>query len=448
MKRREFFHQTVNTAGLIAVSSITFAGESDNKKKTPVNDSKAKGSTAPAKKVQTLPPQKTFRFIQPFDGAVLHENYGMPLLNVIVNRDNPETKLRIAVSGEIPDPSLKVELVDLKRPNEKIPVKISGTNFTAQADLSDIKTILAASLIDKNGKIIKKIQTRIAWIKNSFRRYRFQIDDNIYCFQDVARKKYKSLFQSPYFKKLKEMHDRFDTKFVLNLFYSTPKNDFDLSKFPDVYKEEWADNAHWLKLAFHARSEFPDHCLLVKTTDEVKKDLALIESEILRFAGPESYTKTALLHWGTIRKETLQYFISQGWKNFSGSCWPLKDKNPENLKNYQIPSDACRYLDQNDAWFNFDNGLLFSKIDLCCNRVPLTEIAPLLHKIWFDRKCKEVMDLGTHEQYFWSFYKNYQKDHWTKVEKTLRFMLDHEYRPIFPEEDPWIQLTDSLRSLK
>lgn len=448
MKRREFFHQTANAAGLLALNSLALAKEDLNKKSPAPSSSSKSGSdrNSQQKKPEVLPPKKSFRFIQPFDGAVLHENYGMPVLDVLEDHNRPDKKLRIAVSGEIPDPALKVELINSKNPSEKIPVKIQGTNFMAQAIISDVKTEFTAFLLDDKKKIIQKIRTRLAWIKNSSRRYRFQIDDNIFCMRDIFKRKYKSLFDSPYFKKLKEMHGRFDTKFVLNLFYTTPeKKDFDLSKFPDTYKEEWADNANWLKLAFHSGAEFPDQPLLVKPLDEIKKDLEMIEREILRFAGEESYTKTALLHWGTIRKETLRFFIDKGWKTFSGSGWPLKSKDPKDLRNYQLPPDACRYLDQNDSWYNFDNGLLFSKIDLCCNRVPLDETVPLLRKIWFNRNCKEVMDLGTHEQYFWKFYKNYQQDHWMKVEKTLRFMLDHGYRPVFPEEDPYNELVDLLR---
>lgn len=425
MKRREFLQNGA------ALSTLSLAGVPVSAVPVPVPEKKE------------LP----FRFDQPFDGAIIHERYGAPVLDIVQDQ-SPNIKLKIAISGQIPTPGLQVELIDAKDPKKKLPVKINGTKFTSEAVLTDTKTELIATLLDAQKSKKGSIHTRVIWIKNSYPRYRFQIDDNIFFLRDIAKKKYKKLMDSPYLKKLGQFHNRFGTKVVLNLFYTTPEKDFDLSKFPDTYKEEWQDNAHWLKLAFHAHSEFPDHPFLNMGPDQLLKDMDQIENEVRRFAGPESWTRTDLLHWGSIRPENLKVLIGKGFKTLSGSNWPLRFKEKEYINKYQIPASAIPYFDENDSWYHFENGLLFGKIDLCCNRVPLDKTLETLQKSYYDKRQKEVMNLGTHEQYFWPFYKNYMKDHWDRLELVFRFMLEHNYQPILPEEDPWNDLVHFLRKKK
>ena len=93
-----------------------------------------------------------------------------------------------------------------------------------------------------------------------------------------------------------------------------------------------------------------------------------------------------------------------------------------------------RYLDEQDAWYNFDNGLLFVKIDLCCNRVPLKDTLPTLQHAYDNPNTREVMDLGTHEQYFWPFYESYRPDHAQRLDTAIRFVTEHGYEPVFFHE--------------
>ncbi len=106
-----------------------------------------------------------------------------------------------------------------------------------------------------------------------------------------------------------------------------------------------------------------------------------------------------------------------------------------------------RYLDEQDAWYNWENGLLFSKIDLFLlqsgpsqgHAAYASEVVRQPAEYW------EVMDLATHEQYFWSFYKNYMADH-AKAGSTRRsaLFMSTGYKAIFPEEDPYEQVRDRV----
>ncbi len=388
-------------------------------------------------------PDSGFHFDQPFDGAIVHERHGRPILGVVSSSGGK--KLRIQIVGTVPNSSAQVELINAKYPQQKIPVRREGVKFFADSLLEDVKTEFIANLADSQGGQKKSARTRVVWLKDSHPRYRFEVDDNSFFTRDIHQKNYKSIFDSPYLGMFRDFHKKYGAKIVLNLFYSTPKEDFNLSQLSDKYQSEWQDNACWLKLAFHARNEFPNHPFLVRTPEQIRGDIDLIEGEIKRFAGGKVYTRTALLHWGTIHPQCLQVFLGKGWRTLSGSCWPLRGKpGSANLGQYQVPECAMRYLDEHDAWYNFENGLLFSKIDLCCNRVPLKDTLPTLQQAYDNPNTREVMDLATHEQYFWPFYKNYLPDHANRLDQTFRFVTEHGYKAIFPEEDVFEQLRDRL----
>jgi len=44
------------------------------------------------------------------------------------------------------------------------------------------------------------------------------------------------------------------------------------------------------------------------------------------------------------------------------------------------------------------------------------------------------MDLFTHEQYFWPFYRHYLPDHPQRLDVTLRWVTEHGFKPVFFHE--------------
>ncbi|MBQ3055828.1 MAG: hypothetical protein IJC88_06955 [Oscillospiraceae bacterium] len=129
----------------------------------------------------------------------------------------------------------------------------------------------------------------------------FFIDDVIWTFRDLARKQPDSLFDSPFLAVLKEAWEKYGFKTQLNLFYSTDNyygnDDFNLSEMPDRYKAEWEASSNWLKLAFHARQEFPDYPYVNASYEQVREDFLKIKEEVLRFAGEKSFTDSIVPHW-------------------------------------------------------------------------------------------------------------------------------------------------------
>ena len=135
----------------------------------------------------------------------------------------------------------------------------------------------------------------------------FTIDDNVRFLKEITGRGYISIFEHPYLAMLRRLHERFDLKVQLNLFYRTDyfygMDEFTLADVPDSYKAEWQANADWIKFGFHALQEFPDYPFVNADYADVKKLNDMISSEVERFAGPGMYAKAVVPHWGPMSKE-------------------------------------------------------------------------------------------------------------------------------------------------
>jgi hypothetical protein len=270
----------------------------------------------------------------------------------------------------------------------------------------------------------------VRWDRQSFPRYRFSIDDNSFFLRDVAEKKYKSLFDCFYLAMLRNLNRKYGTKFVLNIYYTTA-DWFDLTKFPDKYKSEWTDNASWLSLSFHAHANDPPRPYQDAPPEQLLADLDKVATEIRRFAGEKTYSVPTVIHYAMLRPSALKPLASRGVRVLSGlfrrhgSGWDI---------NYRLDNERSEYLSRHDVWHDFESGITFSKVDLVANNTPVERVAPTLAPLARDPNQAEIMDLFTHEQYFWPFYSRYLPDHAARAETAVRWVTEHGYKPVFFHE--------------
>jgi hypothetical protein len=323
-----------------------------------------------------------------------------------------------------------------------------GDRFATEVVLRASETDLVAVSRGVTGRTEHRI--RVVWDRHSKPRYRFSIDDNSFFLRDIVAKRYKSLFDCPYLGGLRKLNRKYGTKFVLNLFYTTPENDFNLSQFPTSYKGEWADCGNWLKLAFHAYAEFPDRPYQNDPRDKLAKDFDLVAGEILRFAGKATYSPPTVIHWGMVHPTAWPVLIRRGVKVLSlfaapntGSSYTTEGEKFDVDEsgtpfgydiNYQLDDVRSEYLTHHEALKDFASGLVFSKGDITCNNVPLKQVESVLEALTRDPHTAEIMDLFTHEQYFWPFYFNYRPDHFKRLDAALHFCTQHGYEPVFFHE--------------
>ena len=350
------------------------------------------------------------RILEPVHGAVLNHRHGQ----------QTDAGLLIRVAGQAPlGERVTVNGAACRR---------EGPRFEADVMLSAPETDLIAAL--DNHTATQQDRVRVVWDRYSQPRYRFSIDDNSFFLRDITQQNYASLFDCFYLKMLRDLHDKYGVKFTVNIYYTTG-DDFQLRQFPDRYKGQWRDNSDWMKLAFHAYANEPDRPYQDAPPEKLLADLDLVAAEIHRFAGEEAYAPPTVIHWGMTRPSAFKPLASRGVRVLSGyfaqmnGVWDV---------NYRWDDERSEYLSRHDAWKDFDSGIVFSRVDIVCNSVPVEQTVPTLEPLSRDPNTAEIMDLFTHEQYFWPFYRNYLPDHPQRLDTAIRWVTEHGYAPVFFHE--------------
>ena len=355
-------------------------------------------------------PAKPLSLVEPFHGAVLNHRHGKQTAD----------GLTIQVAGTaVPGSRVTVN---------GTPARCDGNRFEAHVTLREFETDLVA-VSEANG-IRHEDRARVVWDRHSVPRYRFSIDDNSFFLRDIAQKQYKSLFDCFYLKMLRNLHEKYGVKFTVNIYYTTG-DDFSLPDFSDRYKGEWRDNADWMKLAFHAYANEPARPYQDVPPEKLIADLDLVNEEIHRFAGEEAFAPPTVIHWGMTRQSALKPLYERGIRALSGYFRMMGGKWDVNYRWDDLHSE---YMSRHDAWKDFESGIVFSRVDIVCNSVPLDRIVETLAPQAKDPNTAEIIDLFTHEQYFWPFYSRYLPDHAERLDVALRWATENGYKPVFLHE--------------
>ncbi len=347
----------------------------------------------------------------PRHGAVLCRRHGEQL---------PDG-LKIRVRGTAPS--------DAKVAVNGVAAARSGATFEADVVLRDSEPEIVAVAESQGASNEDRI--RVVWDRHSFPRYRFAIDDNSFFLRDITQKQYSSLFDCFYLDALRTLNQKYGAKFVLNIYYTTG-DDWNLTQFPDRYRSQWRDNAHWLRLTFHAYADEPPRPYVDAEPSKVIADLDLVNEQIVRFAGEEVCAPPTIIHFGMTRHSAFRPLYERGVRVLSG--YFARGSNGQFDVNYRWDDEHSEYLWTHDAWKDFDSGIVFSRVDIVVNNTPIDKIVPTLAPQLDNPDTAEILDLLTHEQYFWPFYFNYVPDHVQRLDTALRFCTEHGYKPVFYHE--------------
>ncbi len=256
--------------------------------------------------------------------------------------------------------------------------------------------------------------------------YRYSIDDNILFLKDLAQKRYDTMFDHPYLKVLKGIHDDYGTKIQLNLFYET-EDGFTLSQMPTWYQEEWEKNSDWLKLSFHARRGFPPVPPYRGVGyDPVYEDCSLIHKEILRFAGEESISYYTTVHAACTTEEGNRALYDAGIRGLVGIF--KKEDNPRDC--YAMEFDEYKCIYDCDYFYREDMGMYFFNNHIILNNHAFDALPAEMDAIG-DRGFVEIMN---HEQHFYEYNAIYQPDFEKKVRYAIEYLVEKGYEPAFLEE--------------
>jgi hypothetical protein len=353
-------------------------------------------------------PENKIVFLSPIDGDMLNEYDG------IVTDGGLLTKVKVMAS---PDRKLKLN---------GIVAKYGNGVYSCDVRLKEYKNII--EVVDSGSG--EKQSIIVFWLKHFVNKYRLSLDDNIWFLKDISNNagKYKSIFENPYLGFLKQVHDTYGTKIHLNLFYQT--EGFDLSQMTDKYKNEWKENAGWLRLSFHALQEFPDRPYIHSGYNEVKKDCEMVMKQIRRFAGEELTGPVTTLHWGEATVDGCKALRDSGYKALAGY---FNVDDADNVS-YFLDREKREHMKDRYIWKDNKVDIIFARMALVINIVKLEEIVPYLDKLRSNSHKPAYIDLMIHEQYFYPFYKNYQPDYRQKVLTSVKWAVDKGYKPAFLSE--------------
>ena len=380
MYRRQFIkHNSLAALGL-AFSPLQFAGETGG--------------------------GGNLHFISPIDGDMLHKHDG------IVMGETLQALVKIAAPA---NSSITVNGIQAKKSNGIFTAEIALANFQNAIELSDKKTGIQKNIT-------------VYWLKNLADNYRLSIDDAVWFLKDINANTstYSSIFNNPFLGFLKEVHDAYDTKVHINIFYET--DGFNLSQMTDQFKNEWRANASWLQLSFHAKAEFPDNPYIHAGYDQVKTECDAVIRQIRRFAGDELTGPVTTLHWGEVPVE-----VSRALRD-AGYTGQLCDFNvDDNLSpcSYYLNVEQRRHINKRFLWRDNKEAIGFIKSSIIIDTKKTEHIIPYLDQYEQQGRKPPYADLLIHEQYFYPGYHNYQPNYRQKVLTAVQWAVEKGYTPAF-----------------
>ena len=343
-----------------------------------------------------------------------------------------------------------------------IPAQMDGRIFSAEIELSKKVNPITASVMTPYGEYSQSIV--LMWDKQSFRRYNCYIDDHSFVFTELTRQRPKHAFDHFYLAGLKKIHQESGLKVTLNTFYRNDhdKDGFLVKEMPDIWKSEFQDNSDWLKLSFHAYSEFPDRPYLEASPEEFGHDYDLVKNEIVRFAGEEVFIPPVVLHWGSLHPSAVPEIIRRGTRCYNNTFRPKVSGGPslsarmngcdmslvserslsgadkqaptEGLQMHFGSPEESDYLKHHSAYYDPSLDLIFIiGCGLCCNLVPLARIPERFRAILrnAEQYGVETLKFGSHEQYTFPSYPNYLPDHMDRIALVARLFKENGFMPVF-----------------
>ena len=340
-------------------------------------------------------------------------------------------------AGTIEGNALLVDITLRASANRKI--TINGLETTDNGGFYTIKFPLTAyenKLVARDEETGDTTEATIYRLKDASMKYRLSLDDNIWFFQDIAKNNYKSVFENPYLKLMKDMNDKYGTKVHANIYYFCPEfGGFNLSQFPDKYKSEFEEASEWLRFSFHAFKNYPDEPYARedgRIYTNAFEDCKVVNDEIKRIAGEKALSDYTTIHWCRGPLEVCKAFKANGYKILQGGT----------AKNYYLTSEQfAEAVRKYGYYYDAENGLAFTTSSCCLNldhHTP-TEIPVHLKNYTTTYPLNGFLDLIIHEQYFYPHFWRYLPDYAERVEAGIKWCVENGYESSFRSEltKPW-----------
>ena len=305
-----------------------------------------------------------------------------------------------------------------------IPAREEAGVFSCQILLDAYRNTVEA-INTVTGQMISMV---IYWFRNGYRTYRLGVDDVIWCFENIWRNQdtYTSIFDDPFLALFRDLHGQYGTPVHMHIYYANEDDSFNLSMFPDKYKEEFRANSHWLKFTFHSLKDKPDSPYKHASYAQVMAEGRLVEKEILRFAGPEVLSNITSQHWADSNLHATRAFRNLGFRCID--AYFTFDEQGEPTISYYLNKEQAVHAATRDFWVDNQEDIIFVKDDIIINEVALADIDAHMEQIT-RAEGHAFHYLLIHEQYFYPHYFAYEPDYRERIFAAVDFCHRNGYRP-------------------
>ncbi len=352
--------------------------------------------------------EKSLQFLSPVDGDVVFEELDGVLQNGVLT-------VAVTLSAK-PNSTVTV--------NGLVATETNPGVYTLHFPISAYRTELSASC----AQTAEEQRISLFWFKGGYKTYRVGVDDVIFSLKNIYEHsdEYTSIFDDPFFALYRELHDTYGTHTHMHIYYETVDKSFNLTMFPDKYKDEFAKNSDWLRLSFHSNADLPDSPYKNASYEQVMEEGRRVEKEILRFAGPEVIDRVTSQHWADSALPGTRAFRDLGFTVLD--AYFLIDKNGDPAVSYYLNAEQTRHAQTRDFWVDTKENIIFVKDDIILNKYPADKVKEFLEG-YLTRPDRAFMYLLIHEQYSYPDYAAYLPDYKERLFAGVEWCEEHGYRP-------------------
>lgn len=265
-------------------------------------------------------------------------------------------------------------------------------------------------------------------------RYSFSVDDVIWSLADLTRnpEKYPSVFDQPFFALFKRLHEKYGLTVRFNLFRRLD-NEFGLSLFgpftlqdmTDRYREEFRQNADWMRFAYHDEIEHGG----LMPAEEMLPSVDSVYEEVRRFAGEEALEDVlTTIHCVRIDHAAVKPLCERGMRCLMGL------KRLENRISYGYSEEFCDVVHEYGFARDAETDMIYGELAIVLNKFLPEEVPAELERVAASHPRHRFMELMIHEQYFYPGYARYMADFEDRIVAGIEWCRARGMQPVFTSE--------------
>ncbi len=218
---------------------------------------------------------------------------------------------------------------------------------------------------------------------NTKKTVHFSIDDVIEIFKDLTLHEniYKSIWENPILKTLKEQRELYGAVFSLYVYFEN--NTFSIDKATAKYQYEFEKNADWLRFGFHAYCEQRDYC--DENAELLYVDYRNTIKELKRIVGEKAIDRVIRIHRFAAGRKAIG--------KLKGLLDGLLTADDERIS-YSLPVEACKQINRygscKDAY-----GILYIKTDFRLEWIE-ADVGPLTDRLFLSSE-RSHFEIFSHE---------------------------------------------------